>query len=418
MRLGAIADDFTGASDLGNMLARAGMSTTLCFGTPDEAASGTEAVVVALKTRSIPADDAVSQSLDALNWLRSQRCDQVYFKYCSTFDSTPAGNIGPVLEALARALGAPRAVVVPSFPEAGRRVFMGHLFVNDQLLSRSGMEHHPLTPMTEPDLRIWLGKQTDLPVAHVDVRVLRQGHDAIRAQLDALQRDAESPVLVVMDTVDEDDLRAIGRAVAKDVLVSGGSGLGLGLPENFDGLDPALATAWTARGGRAVALAGSCSAMTRRQVAAHEEGHPVLRLDPIAIAEGRHTPRDAADWVIAQDPASVPLVSSAMAPDDLARVQSLLGREESASLIEGFFGDVARSLVAQGFERIVTGGGETSGAIVSALGLRKCRIGPQIAPGVPALAPEGEDFVCTLKSGNFGDAGFFAHAANVLGVPA
>jgi uncharacterized protein YgbK (DUF1537 family) len=413
MRLGAIADDFTGASDLGNMLARAGMSTTLCFEVPNGAPPDTDAAVVALKTRSIPAADAVAMSLGALDWLRTRGCDQFYFKYCSTFDSTPEGNIGPVLAALAEALRAPRAVVVPAFPETGRRVFMGHLFVNDQLLSRSGMEQHPLNPMTESDLRFWLGMQTDLPVAHVDLRVLRAGPDAIRAELDRVQGDRTT--LVVMDTVDDDDLRAIGRAVADDILVSGGSGLGLGLPLNFEGIDPAEATTWTGRSGRAVALAGSCSSATRAQVAAHAETLPVLRLDPIAIAEGRQTSGDAVDWVLAQDTDSVPLVTSTMAPQDLAKVQSALGRDESARVVERFFGELARSLVAQGFERIVTGGGETSGAIVSALSLRQCRIGPQIAPGVPALAPDGEGFVCTLKSGNFGDADFFSHAAAVLG---
>lgn len=186
MRLGAIADDFTGASDLGNMLVRAGMSTTLCFGIPAGPAPGTDAAVVALRTRSVPAGEAVARALEALDWLRAQDCEQVYFKYCSTFDSTPDGNIGPVLAALAEALDASRAVVVPAFPAAGRRVFMGHLFVQDRLLNRSGMEHHPLTPMTEPDLRLWLGRQTDLPVAHVDAGTLRAGAGAVRAALDRI----------------------------------------------------------------------------------------------------------------------------------------------------------------------------------------------------------------------------------------
>ncbi len=411
MRIGAIADDFTGASDLGNMFTRSGLSTALCIGVPGSAVAETDAAVVALKTRSIPAEAAVARSLEALEWLRGQGCEQIYFKYCSTFDSTPEGNIGPVLEALADALGAARAVVVPAFPGTGRRVMMGHLFVGDQLLNRSGMESHPLTPMTEPDLRRWLARQTSRGVGHVDITALREGAEATRAALDAAS--AGGAAWIVMDTVDDADLMTIGAAVKGEALVSGGSGLGLGLAQNFDGLTGAASEDWAGRAGRAVALAGSCSRMTQAQVAAHDG--PALHLDPHAIAAGDRTVAEVADWVREQPADSVPLVTSTMASEELAKVQEALGRDRSAEMMEAFFGDLAKALVSDGFERLIVGGGETSGAVVSALGLTVCRIGPQIAPGVPALAPDGAPFVCTLKSGNFGDEAFFATAARVLG---
>lgn len=408
MKLGCIADDFTGASDLGNMLARAGMPTTLCIGVPqDGRAPGTDAAVVALKTRSLPAAEAVAKSLAAVDWLREQGCTQICFKYCSTFDSTPQGNIGPVLDALAERLDARRAVVVPAFPGTGRRVFMGHLFVNDTLLNRSGMEDHPLTPMTEPDIRAWLGLQTSARVGHVGAGTVRAGAAPIRAALDAAE--AGGVRYVVVDA----DLEAIGAAVADDVLVSGGSGLGLGLPANF-GAQAGNGLPRCGRSGRAVALAGSCSRTTQAQVARHAEHAPVLHLDPMAVAEGRQTPADVAEWVLSQPADSVPLVSSTMPAEDLAAVQKRLGRDTSAAVLETFFGALAADLVARGVARLIVGGGETSGAVVSALAIGSARVGPQIAPGVPALAPEDAAFVCTLKSGNFGGPDFFGDAARVL----
>ncbi|PKP84864.1 MAG: hypothetical protein CVT80_05785 [Alphaproteobacteria bacterium HGW-Alphaproteobacteria-2] len=412
MRIGAIADDFTGASDLGNMLARGGMNARLCIGVPDGPSPEADAVVIALKTRSIPATDAVAQALAVLDWLRVQGCGQVYFKYCSTFDSTPDGNIGPVLDALAEALGAPRAVVVPAFPATGRRLMMGHLFVGDQLLNRSGMEHHPLNPMTEPDIRRWLALQTRFRVGHVDIATVHRGAGAIRDALDRLT--VEGARHIVVDTIDDDDLRSIGAAVAGDVLVSGGSGLALGLTGSIAGPAGGANAEWGGNSGRAAALVGSCSAATRAQVARHARTEPVLHLDPLAVAGGSQTAEDAAGWVLSQGAGRVPLVASTMEPGALAAVQNRLGREASAVLLEIFFGDLARLAVAGGIGRLIVAGGETSGAVVSALGLRSLSIGPEIAPGVPALAPDGADFVCTLKSGNFGDEAFFVTAARVL----
>lgn len=413
MLIGCIADDFTGASDLGNMLVRAGMSTTLCVGVPEAgAAVGSDAAVIALKSRSVPSAEAVSASLSALNWLRDQGCQHVYFKYCSTFDSTPEGNIGPVLDALSDALGAPRAVVVPAFPGTGRRVFMGHLFVNDQLLNRSGMENHPLTPMTEPDIRAWLALQTGRGVGHVDAATVRAGRAAIQKALDA--EELAGKRYIVIDTTDDADLREIGAAVAHDLLVSGGSGLGLGLPANFIKRAEADGAPWRGCDGRAVALVGSCSRATLGQVERHEQAHPVFHLDPRAVAEGRQTVADVHEWCVSQGTESVPLVTSTMSGPDLAAIQDELGREQSAELLEHLFGELAQRLLSSGYERLIVGGGETSGAVVAALGIQLARIGPQIAPGVPALDPENAPFVCALKSGNFGDEDFFATAAHVL----
>ena len=230
MLLGAIADDFTGASDLANTLAKGGMATVQFVGVPREAAD-CEAGVVALKTRSIPADEAVRQSLAALDWLQAQGCRQILFKYCSTFDSTPAGNIGPVAEALLDRLGAPVAVVCPVFPATGRTLFMGHLFVQGRLLSESGMENHPLNPMTDPDIRRWLALQTKGEVGLVPYAVVQKGADAVRAALDA--EAAAGRRLAVVDAVADEDLMVIGRAIAEHRLITGGSGIALGLPENF-----------------------------------------------------------------------------------------------------------------------------------------------------------------------------------------
>jgi uncharacterized protein YgbK (DUF1537 family) len=413
MLLGCIGDDFTGSSDLANTLAKGGMAVVQYNGVPDApAAPGVEAGVVALKSRSVAPALAVRQSLAALNWLQDQGCEQIFFKYCSTFDSTPHGNIGPVADALADALGAGPVVVCPAFPGAGRTVYLGHLFVGDRLLNESGMERHPLTPMTDPDLRRWLAPQTRHPVGHVPAHVVAEGAEAVRAALAA--QAAEGARLVVVDALADADLVAIGRAVADAPLVTGGSGVALGLPGNFaaSGRLAGARPAWRGEGGPCVVLSGSCSAATRGQVAAHRAGHPVLDLDPDAVIAGEMTPEAAADWALAQH--GVPLISATAEPARVAAVQARHGRETAAAALEGFFAATARVLVARGVTRLVTAGGETSGAVVEGLGLPALDIGPEIAPGVPALRG-GPELVLALKSGNFGGPDFFAEAAAVLG---
>ena len=410
MLLGCIADDFTGASDLANTLARGGMRTRLFIGA-DGPMQGCDAGVVALKTRSVPAAQAVAASLAALDRLRAAGCDLVLFKYCSTFDSTPQGNIGPVAEALADALGATGVVVCPAFPEAGRTVYQGHLFVGDRLLSESGMERHPLTPMTDPDLRRWLARQTKRAPGHVPLGQVRRGPAAIREALAA-----SGATLVVVDAVDADDLRAIGEAVADAPLLTGGSGVALGLPENFRraGALGGAASAFRAEDGPALILSGSCSTATREQVARHAAAHPAMAIDVDALMVGAPV-ADALDAFAARHAADLPLVHSTADPERVAAAQGRHGRDAVAGAVERLFGELAVRAAARGVRRIVVGGGETSGAVVSALGMTAFDLGPEIDPGVPALSAADRPLALALKSGNFGGPDFFARAAGVLG---
>jgi uncharacterized protein YgbK (DUF1537 family) len=358
----------------------------------------------------------VAQSLAALAWLRAQGCRQFMFKYCSTFDSTPAGNIGPVLDALSDALGAPHAVVCPAFPATGRSIYMGHLFVGDRLLSESGMQDHPLTPMTDPDLRRWLALQTRRGIGHVPHRTVAEGPAAIR---DRLTREAAAgrPYIVV-DTLSDADLWAIGAAMAGDVLLSGGSGIALGLPNNFQqqGLIAGSRPAWRGETGPAAALCGSCSRASREQIAVHRAaGQPVCDIAADAVVERRASPEAAADWAFeAQAAGKLPLICSSADPDTVRAAQARFGREAVSEAIEAFFAATARGLLARGVRRLIVAGGETSGAVVSTLKIAAFEIGPEIDPGVPALRVPGERLTLALKSGNFGAKDFFAKAARVL----
>ena len=415
MLLGCIGDDFTGSSDLANTLAKGGMRTVQYNGVPnDDADPSVDAGVVALKTRTIPAEEAVKQSLVALEWLRGQGCRQFLFKYCSTFDSTPEGNIGPVLDALADELGAARAIVCPAFPATGRSIYQGHLFVNDRLLSESGMEKHPLTPMTDPDLRRWLGRQTARGIGHVPYGIVAEGSAAIRSVLDSAT--AGGSRYIVVDAIQDRDLIATGEAAEADILLSGGSGIALGLPANFRraGLIDAATTHWAGMQGPAAALCGSCSTMSRRQIAEHRKRHPARVVDVDAVVDGAADPADYADWAMARQKDGVPLVFSSAEPEVVAAAQERHGKERVATAVEGFFGALARQLSSRGVRRLVTAGGETSGAVVSALDISSFEIGPEIDPGVPALKAGDLDMVLALKSGNFGSTDFFEKAASVL----
>lgn len=418
MLLGCIGDDFTGSSDLANTLVKGGMNTTQYCGVPARPAdTGVEAGVVALKTRSLPVDDAVRQSLEALEWLMAQGCRQYLFKYCSTFDSTPQGNIGPVAEALARRLDACKVIVCPVFPATGRTLYQGHLFVNDRLLSESGMEKHPLTPMTDPDIRRWLGHQATGPVGHVPLSRVAAGPGAIVAALD--REDEGGRLLIVVDAVADDDLRAIGRA-AKDLpLLTGGSGIALGLPENFraDGLLSPRATEWAGVAGPAVVLSGSCSIATRGQVDRHRADHPAFEVTAEALVAGETTPERALAWVLERRD-TVPLVYSSADPDVVKAAQARFGGDTIAGRIEDFFAELAALLAEAGVTRIVSAGGETSGAVVRGLGCEALRVGPEIDPGVPAMRVAGRAMAIALKSGNFGAVDFFEKAVRQLGAGA
>ncbi|WP_158746034.1 3-oxo-tetronate kinase [Acidisphaera sp. L21] len=414
MLLGCIADDFTGATDLASTLVRGGMRTVQLIGVPTGPAPDADAVVVALKSRTTPAAEAVAESLAALRWLQEAGCRQVFQKYCSTFDSTEAGNIGPVGDALIDALGCGFALACPAFPANNRSVFQGHLFVGTALLSESGMENHPLTPMRDSNLVRVLSHQTEGTVGLVPWATVTQGSDAIRRVLNALKEQGRRYAIV--DAITESDLMAIGEAAAHHALITGGSGVAMGLPANFRraGLlaeRSDVATLPPAPGHAAV-LAGSCSRATLFQLGAARDRVPTLELDPIATPDATELARRALDWADGKL-GDVPLVIAASAPPDrVAALQAKLGRDQAGALVEETLAIVAAGLVKAGVRRMVVAGGETSGAVVSRLGVRQLRIGAEIDPGVPWTYAEGSGppMLLALKSGNFGGRDFFTGA--------
>lgn len=409
MKLGCIGDDFTGSSDLANTLAKAGMRTVQYTGVPTaEAADDVQAGVVALKSRSIDPAEAVRISLEALAWLQAQGCKQFLFKYCSTFDSTDEGNIGPVADALADALGASKVIVCPAFPGANRSIYQGYLFIKDSLLNESGMENHPLTPMKDANLRRLMAAQSKNSVGLVPAEVVFQGSNAIIKRMQT-EHDAGHRMIVV-DALRDEDLMEIGKAAKNLPFVTGGSGIALGLPANF-GCKP-KPTAWQKQKGNAAILSGSCSTATRGQIEHHLKSHPGLKIDADAVINGKQTAEDAAKWLF--ETGGLPLAYSSADPDEVWAIQERFGIEVSSSTLERFFGQTAKHLVDFGIKRLLTAGGETSGAVVENLKLSTLEIGPEIDPGVPALRAS-DDLVIALKSGNFGSVDYFEKAAKVLG---
>ena len=414
MLIGAIADDFTGASDLANTLAKRGMATTLFVGVPQAGIVPCEAGVIALKSRSNPVAEAVAQSLDALSALQAEGVRQVIFKYCSTFDSTREGNIGPVADALIAALDATSVIVCPAFPTNARTVYRGHLFVGDKLLNESGMENHPITPMTDANLARWLSYQSQNRVGLVPLEVVRRGVDAVRAAFeDAARRNVR---LLVCDATSDEDLMTLGAAAKGQALVTGGSGIALGLPDNFADDRKGLSKKHLmAPAGRAIALSGSCSNATRGQVALHAQDHPTFPLDVPALLAGSLRVDEVLDWLETHAAAVLPLVYSSAEPAEVKAHQERFGGEHVAHAVEQFFTALAAEAVARGFTRIITAGGETSSAVVSGLGITAMAIGPEIDPGVPVVIREGENpLALALKSGNFGAPDFFRKALAVM----
>jgi uncharacterized protein YgbK (DUF1537 family) len=418
--LGCVADDLTGATDLANALARRGMHVVQTIGAPapDDPVPEAEAIVVAMKSRTNPPDEAVAMSLAACRWLKQAGARQFYFKYCSTFDSTDHGNIGPVADALLKELGADFTIACPAFPETGRTIYLGHLFVGKQLLSDSPMRSHPLTPMTDANLVRVLGRQTKGKVDLVPFATMRQGAAAVRNAFDALTKSGVR--YAITDAVEDNDLLILGEACAGLKLVTGGSGAAIGLPENFRraGLIPKRDTveALPKVGGLGAVLAGSASQATLGQVAAMRAKHPAFTLDPFKIAENATgIVAEALDWAKPKLQAGPVLIYASAPPDQVAAVQAKLGREHAGALIEEVLAKIARGLVAAGVRRLVVAGGETSGAVVQGLGVKALRIGPQIDPGVPATLAIGEPrLALALKSGNFGGEDFFMKALDHL----
>jgi uncharacterized protein YgbK (DUF1537 family) len=416
LKLGCIADDFTGATDLANNLVRAGMRVVQTIGVPRAPAEDVDAVVIALKSRTIAPDDAIEQSLAALQWLRAQDCRQFYFKICSTFDSTPHGNIGPVAEALMDELGTPFVCVTPAFPENGRTVFKGYLFVGDALLSESSMRHHPLTPMADSNLVRVMQAQCRYGVGLIDHHCVRQGPEAIRARIAALQ--ASGLHFAIVDAIADEDLLTLGRAIADMPLVVAGSGVAIGLPQNHRIQPSPRAAQLPPAQGRAAVVSGSCSVATNEQVQDFiDRGLPAFAIDPLRIAAGEAMAHEALAWARERMGDQPLLVYSTAYPEDVRRAQHALGAA-AGEMVEAALAIVAKGLVEMGVQQLIVAGGETSGAVVQALGVKRMRIGPQIDPGVPwchAHASACEtDMHLALKSGNFGTADFFTKAFAAL----
>ncbi|MFY0617512.1 3-oxo-tetronate kinase [Shimia sp.] len=405
MKLGVIADDFTGASDIALTLAEAGMTVTQFIGVPeDKADAELDAGVVALKSRTAPVDEAVADSLAACEWLLAQGVKQIVLKVCSTFDSTPEGNIGPVLEALAKRTGAKHIVTSPAFPENGRSVYQGHLFVQDVLLNECGMQDHPLTPMRDPDLRRVLGAQTSWEIGHVPAQIVAQGAQHIRAAL------PPGPAMVIVDAIHDADLIEIGKAVKGEPLICGGSGIALGLPANFGAVP--TTSKWKSFQGPGVILSGSCSRATRAQVSFYQRNNPAFEVSAEAVISGEITAQHLTEWVLNQ--VKVPLVFSSADPEEVRAAQHKFGSEMAAQAIETFFSELAALLSLRGVTRMIVAGGETSGAVVNGLNARALSIGPRIAPGVPVVRMVDKPLTLALKSGNFGTEDFFVTALSMM----
>lgn len=420
IKLGCIADDFTGATDLANNLVRAGMRVLQTIGIPDaEIDCDVDAVVVALKSRTIAAEEAVAQSLAAAAWLKRAGATQIYFKYCSTFDSTPRGNIGPVTDALMQALGADFTISTPAFPDNGRTVFKGHLFVGDVLLSESGMRDHPLTPMTDANLVRVLQAQSQRKIGLIEARTVEAGADAIAQRIHRLR--AEGIGVAIVDAISNDDLMKLGPALLDLPLVCGGSGVAIGLPQNFGIASLTQASTLPAATGARAIVSGSCSQATNRQVAHFiAAGGAAYAIDAMrAVSDSAGVVTDALNWAkagLASNANNPLLIYSTAEPQAVRHIQTRLGVEHVGAQIEGTLADIALGLANLGVRQLIVAGGETSGACVQALGISQLRIGPQIDTGVPWCFADrsGGAIHLALKSGNFGSDDFFHKAFTML----
>lgn len=419
--LGCIADDFTGATDVAGMLVKHGLRTVQMIDDPhgQPVPEGADAVVISLKFRTSPVERAIKESLSSLAWLQAAGCRQFYFKYCSTFDSTPKGNIGPVAEALMDALDTDFTIACPAFPDNRRTVYQGHLFVGPDPLNESSMRFHPLTPMTDANLIRVLGAQVKRRVGLIDFVTVRQGPAAVRERIASLREQGFG--FAIADAIANKDLETLGDAGSDLELLTGGSGLAMGLPENFrrSGLTSGnAADALPSVGGPRAIIAGSCSAATQKQVAVLRERHPALRLDLASLQTGNAV-GNALEWASSRVGEEPVLIYSTAPPEEVKAVQARLGEAESSTLIEDTLAEIAKRLVDDfGVGRLIVAGGETSGAVVKALGVKRLRIGPEICPGVPWTTAEtgrGDGMLAlALKSGNFGAPDFFLTAWNRL----
>jgi uncharacterized protein YgbK (DUF1537 family) len=419
LKLGCIADDYTGASDLANTLTRAGLRTVQTIGVPsgDLALPEVDAVVVSLKSRSIEAEQAVSRSRAAEKWLRGRGADHVLFKICSTFDSTDKGNIGPVMDALRADSGDAIVLVTPAFPETGRTVYQGNLFVGAVPLNESPLKDHPLNPMHDSNLVRVLARQSRTKVGLVPLADVTRGAAAVRVRLADLA--GRGIGAAIIDAVFDADLETIGEVATGHRVSVGASGIGLGLARvlTAGGRKAAEVAAWEPVGGPAACLAGSCSQATLGQIARAKETMPVLHLDPDNVVAGPEEARRALAWARERLGSGPVLIASSATPDQVAALQTRHGRDAAGHAIEQAMADIAEGLVAAGVKRLVVAGGETSGAVVDRLGIPGFLVGEEIAAGVPVLRAVGArqgDMLLALKSGNFGGPEFFADALGLM----
>jgi uncharacterized protein YgbK (DUF1537 family) len=419
LKLGCIADDYTGASDLANTLTRAGLRTVQTIGVPadDLNLPEVDAVVVSLKSRSIEASIAVERSLAAEKWMRSRGADHVLFKICSTFDSTDKGNIGPVTDALRAASGDAIVLVTPAFPETGRTVYKGNLFVGAVPLNESPLKDHPLNPMHDSNLVRVLARQSTTKIGLIELATLSRGADAVRTRLADLARQGIGAAII--DAVFDPDLETIGKVAVEHRLSVGASGIGLGLARALVGAAPGAAASVSGNpvGGPAACLAGSCSQATLGQIASAEKIMPVLHLDPEQVIKGKDEARRALAWARERLGSHPVLIASSAAPEQVAALQARHGREASGHALEQTMADIAEGLIGAGVRRLVVAGGETSGAVVDRLGIPGFLVGAEIAAGVPVLRAVGArqgDMLIALKSGNFGGPEFFSDALALM----
>jgi len=413
--LGCIADDFTGATDLAGTLSKSGMSVLQMLGVPDKDFSvpaHVNAIVVALKTRSVASDEAVLESLAALDWLRQLESHQYYFKYCSTFDSTDEGNIGPVADAMIDVLDLDWTVFNPAFPTNKRTVYMSHLFVGDRLLAESGMRHHPLNPMTDSNLVRVLSRQSQYSVGSITHLDIEGGISQIR---DSLERQREQGIRhFILDSMRDEHLMLLGETFADSKLITGGSGMAMGLPKNF--LDSGMMSGIKQNrrdtfDGKSAVISGSCSEMTRAQVEHFKKNHASFYVDPLRLVSSDHVISEIVAWAdqnLSDDPI---LIYSSSDPEHVAVIQRELGQAQASHLIENAMSLVARELITLGVDRLVVAGGETSGAVIKELGISALEIGDEIDPGVPwTFSIDQPKIAVALKSGNFGGVDFFSRA--------
>ena len=415
MLIGVIGDDFTGSSDIANNLKKAGMSVSMYAGIPKKKDKklSSQAVVIALKTRTIPVKKAVKESIKALNWLKNANCKKIIYKYCSTFDSTKKGNIGPVIDALMENLKCDFTIACPSFPDAGRSLYFGHMFVNGIPLNECGMENHPLTPMTDHNLVRWLNYQTKNKVGLIDITTVKKGSGEIKKKIVSLKKQGMKYCLI--DTIENIDFDQICEGTKHLKMLTGGSGIALGLPKIFkkQGLIKKNNKILPKINSYSIIISGSCSNTTLSQIKNYKNKHPSLSLEPEKIINDLEYLRKVINWVI-KNKKNKPLLYSSSKPDIVKKNQKEYGKDLIASKIESFFQDVVSKLYEEDFKKIVSAGGETSGAVVKGLGIEELQIGQEISAGVPIMWEPNKSIKIALKSGNFGQEDFFSRALKML----